>query len=96
MTRADHHAGSVKEIAIALVGAIVWRMDDGTEIQVMTRDGEAKNVLWVVINDRRYALVYNHDTWMIDLRQDTIQGMTIESFDNSTPLAKVVTVFQSL
>ena len=28
MSRADHHAGSVNEIALALVGAILWRKDD--------------------------------------------------------------------
>ncbi|WP_355508252.1 hypothetical protein [Xanthomonas cannabis] len=25
MERADHHAGSIKEIALALTGAIIWR-----------------------------------------------------------------------
>ncbi|MEH1935142.1 MAG: hypothetical protein V7L14_15895 [Nostoc sp.] len=28
MERADHHAGGVNEISLALAGAIVWRKDD--------------------------------------------------------------------
>jgi hypothetical protein len=96
MTRADHHAGNVKEIALALTGAIIWRKDDGADIRVMSRDGEAKNVLWVQINNRRYALVYNHKTAAIDLRQDTIQGHTVASFTNATPLASVLGVFGNL
>ena len=34
MNRADHHAGNVNEIVLALAGAIVWEKDD-TPIRVM-------------------------------------------------------------
>jgi hypothetical protein len=96
MERADHHAGNVKEIALALTGAILWRKDDGTTIRVMTRNGEAKNVLWVMISGRWYTFVYNHSTDEIDMREDSIQGSTLHSFTNATPLATVRQIFEKL
>ena len=41
MGRADHHAGNVNEIALALVGAILWRKNDRS-IKVMEYNGETK------------------------------------------------------
>ncbi|KAA9327242.1 hypothetical protein F0P96_18590 [Hymenobacter busanensis] len=96
MERADHHAGNVHEIALALMGAMIWRKDEDQDIRVMTRDGQAKNVLWVVINSQRYALVYNHSTGAIDMREDGIQGNTLKSFTNATPLSDVRQFFASL
>jgi hypothetical protein len=96
MARADHHAGNVKEIALALTGAIVWRKDDGIAIKVMTRDGETKNVLWVMVNGKWYTFVYNHSTGEIDMRENSTQGTTLHSFSNSTPLADVYSIFQAL
>ncbi|WP_151087867.1 hypothetical protein [Hymenobacter baengnokdamensis] len=96
MARADHHAGNVKEIALALVGGILWRKDDGESIQVMTRDGQAKNVLWVTMGGRRYAFVYNHSTGEIDMRNGTLQGPLVHAFSNATPLATLQQIFQNL
>lgn len=96
MARADHHADNVKEISLALVGAILWRKDDNEAIQVMTRAGEAKNVLWVRISGQRYAFVYNHATEEIDMRRGTVQGGSIYSFSNATPIAAVIQIFLSL
>lgn len=95
MDRADHHAGNVNEIALALAGAIVWRKDD-TPIRVMARDGEMKNVLWVSINSVRYALSYNHETNQIEMRRGSTQGTVIASFDNTTPLVDVKEFFEAL
>ena len=60
MARADHHAGNVKEIALALAGAILWRKNDNELIRAMVHDGETKNVLSVRIGAARYAFSYNH------------------------------------
>lgn len=96
MARADHHAGNVNEIALALVGAILWRKDDGRPIDVMAHNGEAKNVLWVWMGGNRYAFVYNHLTGEIDMRPDTVRGKAIHSFSNATPLADVRNIFLAL
>ncbi|MHC5721892.1 MAG: hypothetical protein ACYTX0_60210, partial [Nostoc sp.] len=57
MERADHHAGDVNEICLALAGAIVWRKDDAP-IKVRVSGGEIKNQLWVKINHTRYVFSY--------------------------------------
>jgi hypothetical protein len=33
MNRADHHAGQVKGIALALLGGIIWRGEPGSIVQ---------------------------------------------------------------
>ena len=50
MNRAEHHAKSVDEICLAVAGALVWRKDLGTDLQVMAQSGDLKNVLWVYIS----------------------------------------------
>lgn len=95
MGRADHHASTVNEIALALAGAIVWKKDTG-DIKVMAHQGEAKNVLWVHIGGQRYAFSYNHTAGTIEMRVGSVQGTVLHSFSNATPLAEVRRVFDSL
>jgi len=95
MERADHHAGNVNEITLALAGAIVWRKDISS-IKVMARNGETKNVLWVNINSKKYAFVYNHETGKIDMRKNTIQGKNLHEFDNNTALSDLRIIFNDL
>lgn len=96
MARADHHAGSVNEIALALAGAILWRKDDAEPIKVMAHGAETKNVLWARINGQRYAFSYNHDTGQIEMRQGGTHGPTLHQFSNATPLASLTAIFKSL
>ncbi|MEH2086347.1 hypothetical protein [Nostoc sp.] len=95
MERADHHAGDVNEICLALAGAIVWRKDDAP-IEVRVRDGEIKNQLWVKINHTRYAFSYNHTTGEIELRQGSSKGKILHTFSNKTPVSQVKQIFESL
>lgn len=95
MERADHHAGAVKEIVLALAGAIVWKKDT-TPIEVYAKDGEMKNVLWVRINGNRYAFSYNHIASTIEMRQGTTHGQVVSSFSNTTPIATVFSLFDGL
>lgn len=96
MGRADHHAGNVNEIALALVGAIVWRKDDDAPIRVMTHNGETKNVLWAVIGGQRYAFSYNHVEDAIEMREGGTQGTPLHRFSNATPLSDVRLIFEQL
>ena len=95
MDRADHHAQNVNEVSLAVAGGVVWRKDDDP-LEVMTREGEMKNVLWFKVNGTRYALSYNHDTGEIDLRQNTTQGPVVASFSNGITNADVWTTFGGL
>ena len=96
MNRADHHADDVNEIALALAGAILWRKDDAEPIKVMVREGETTNVIWVRIGAKRYALSYNHAARCIELREGGLQGPTLHTFTNATPLSQVRAIFQAL
>jgi len=96
MDRAGHHAENVKEIALALTGAILWRKDDDKPIKVMAHGGETKNVLWVYIGGQRYVFSYNHDTGEIEMREENTHGQTLHRFSNATPLSTIMTVFKAL
>lgn len=93
--RADHHAQSVNEVALAIVGGIIWRKDD-EPVEVMVREGEMKNVLWFRVGGQRYALSYNHETSEIELRQGTTQGTVRGSFSNAMSNNQVRQIFEGL
>lgn len=95
MDRADHHAPNVDEISLALIGAVVWKITDA-DVQVKEYAGSPANILWMDINDRRYVLAYNHNDETIELRDSTIKGDVIASFDNSTPISEIKDVFNEL
>jgi hypothetical protein len=96
MDRADHHAGQVNEIALALTGAILWRSNDNESIKVMLREGETTNVLWVKIGSERYAFSYVHSTQEIEMRKSSLSGPTIHKFTNATPLTDIYSIFKAL
>lgn len=95
LDRADHHAQNVNEIALAIAGAIIWRKDD-TPLEVMIREGEMKNVLWVKIRNQRYALSYNHESGEIELRDGSTSGNVVGTFSNATQLTDVKRIFGAL
>ena len=95
MNRADHHAGQVKGVALALLGGIIWRGDPGS-IEIRQYAGSPANVLWVTISGKRYAFAYNHTTGEIEMRDRTQGGTALHSFSNQTPVADVEAVFRGL
>jgi hypothetical protein len=95
MGRADHHAGQVKGIALALLGGIIWRGEPGS-IEIKQYAGGLANVLWVTIGGKRYAFAYNHDKGEIEIRDRTQSGLAVHGFSNSTPAAEVEAVFRAL
>ena len=95
LNRSEHHAETVGAIALALIGAVLWRKD-ATPIEVRTYDGKTANILWVQISGMRYALAYNHKKECIELRERTQNGRTIAQFDNDTPVTEVQRVFEQL
>lgn len=94
LDRANHHAQNVNEIALAIAGGIVWRTTNN--IRVMTRNGDMKNVLWLQVEDRRLCFAYNHENGNIEVRENSIQGNVIQSFNNSTLLSEVKSFFEDL
>lgn len=94
LDRANHHAQNVNEIALAIAGGIIWRTTNN--IKVMSKEGDMKNVLWLQVDNKRLCFVYNHLTGNIEVREGTIQGIVVESFNNSTPIAKVKLFFETI
>jgi len=94
MERAEHHANNVDEVCLVIAGAVVWRKDG--ELEVMARDGDMKNVLWLRVNGQRYALSYNHDQLCIEVRERNTQGNVLASFTNATPVRDVKLFFAGL
>lgn len=94
LDRADHHAQNVNEIALAIVGGIIWKTTDN--IRVMSREGDMKNVLWLQADDRKLCFAYNHNTGEIEVREGSVQGSVIRSFNNTTPVSEVKVFFENL
>ncbi len=94
MERADDHAGQVEGVALALLGAVVWRSTG--EIEVREYAGNPANIIWFFVGNQRYALVYNHKNLKIELRERTQSGTALAEFDNSTTYQEVIDVFRDL
>lgn len=95
MGRADHHAGKVKGVALALLGGIIWRGEPGS-IEIKQYAGDLANVLWVTVGGKRYAFAYNHKTESIEIRDRTQSGTALHSFNDQTAVADIETVFRGL
>jgi hypothetical protein len=94
ISRADHHAGNVKEIAYSLLGVIVLKKDEGTDISVMTTGNDRTgNILWVHIGGKRYAFRYEHNDGTIEIRKDSYKGDIVIKIDNSTSLDQILGTF---
>jgi hypothetical protein len=94
MERADHHAGNVNEVCLAIAGALIWRKDG--DIQVYEREGSLTNALWVIIGGNKYAVSYKHETGKIEIRENNMRGKTLREFDNSDSAADVRNFFADL
>lgn len=94
LDRANHHAQNVNQIALAIAGGIIWRTTDN--IRVMSRDGEMKNVLWLQVGNRTLCFAYKHNSGNIEVREGSIQGTVIASFNNGTPISDVKDFFENL
>jgi hypothetical protein len=94
--RADHHADNVRYVVLPLIGAIVLFKNPGQEIKVLTKDGDAKNVLWVHIGDSKYAFSYDHQSKSIAMKRGSTQGPVLAQFTNATAVEEILRVFEGL
>ena len=95
LNRSEHHAETVGAIALALIGAVLWRKD-ATPLEVRTYGGTTANILWFHVDGEKYALAYNHKQECIELRERTQNGRAIARFDNDTPVTEVQAAFAGL
>jgi hypothetical protein len=95
MGRANHHAGQVKGVALALLGGIIWRGEPDS-IRVRRFAGSPANMLWVKIGGNTYVFAYNHTSEKIEIRDRTQTGAVLHSFDDSTPVTDIESAFRAL
>jgi hypothetical protein len=92
-TKAKHHAEEVGEVIFPLIGAIVWKCEN---IKCLEKDGDMKNVLWISVRDKKYAFSYNHDVKKIEMREGSIKGKVLHSFDNKNSVIDIINIFDNL
>jgi hypothetical protein len=94
MERADHHGQTVNEIVLTLVGAVIWRATQ--DVEVRTYNDETANILWLFVGTNKYALGFNHHNGNIELRERTLNGVVLASFNNQTTANQVKQIFGEL
>jgi len=92
--RTNHHAPNVSNIIYTLLGIIILKKDDGTEIEVRGNDDDSTgNILWVIVNGQRYAFRYEHSDGTVEIRKDSYNGLLILKIDNATTAAQIIGAF---
>lgn len=94
MNRADHHADNVNVIVLALIGGVIWKSDK--DVQVKQYNDAPANILWMYCNNSRYCFSFNHNTGDIEIKEGSMKGIVIRSFNNSTPLTDIKDFFNNL
>lgn len=94
LDRADHHAKNLEGVALALLGAVIWKSTG--QIDVREYKGETANVMWFVVNNNRYCLVYNHGSESIELKNRTQNGETMAELNNDTTYQQIIQLFNDL
>jgi Integron cassette protein VCH_CASS1 chain len=95
MSRADHQAGKVTGIALALLGGIIWSGEPAS-IRLRGFAGSPANMLWVDIGANTYFFAYNHTAEKIEIRDRTQTGSALHSFDDSNTAADIEAAFRAL
>jgi len=90
--RADHHAKNVEGVALALLGAVIWKSN---EIKVREYAGRPANMIWFKVGGKEYLMKYNHPSEQIELI-DGATNVVLHNFDNLTTYTNILYIFNSL
>lgn len=94
--RTDDHAEDIIK-QIYLLGSIILRFRDlNSDFQVRSQDGETKNIAWLYINKKRYALRFEHKNITVELRENSIKGPLIKVFDKNSSFKDIYDTFKKL
>lgn len=94
--KAEHHAQSVEAITLMLAGSVVMLKNSGSDIRVLERNGETKNLMWVEINGNKYAFAYNGSNKSVEIRQDNMKGSVLISLNDNMQIREVYSIMKSL
>jgi len=96
MARAGQQAQQVRAIALAILGAIIWRAEPGS-LEIRFRQGNLYNLLcWDSVSGKKYLCAYNQDRGEIELHAAGIQGSPLHTLTNTTPIEEVERIFSTL
>ena len=97
ISRADCHAQNVREIVLPLIGHVILR---GSDIEVKTYDGHTTNILWFTMNEKRFCFLYEHPSGSHDgrivLKNRTMYGDVVATFNNETTIKEIESIFANL
>lgn len=97
ITEAHHHAPWVEHIIQPLSDEVRKRINLGQDtVEVYERNGNLARTCWVTIANKRYVFTYDYQGKKIDLKDRTLRGHLLDSFDNNTTPAKVISAAASL
>lgn len=94
--RSDHHAGGVNNIIYPLLGLIILYQDSNKEIEVKSYGGGSGNMIWIVINNSRYAFRYEHTDETIEIRNKTFKGDLLHKVNDATSIETLKNIFKNL
>lgn len=87
---AHHHAPNVVAVVMPLSQAVRSRLNLTVDkIEVYERNGQTARTCWITIQQKRYVFTYNHSTGKIDLKNRSLQGPVLHTFENDTSQAEI-------
>jgi len=92
--KASQHTSDVSDIALSLIGGIIWRSTE--EVQFKQYTGEPLSILWMTVAAKKYCFAYNYDTHEIELREEDTKGKVLATFTNKTSITAVKKTFRKL
>lgn len=96
MARGQHEASRVRGIALAILGAIIWRVDAGS-IEIRPGAGKLANALRrISVSGREYVCTYNQHTDALEIHDQSKAGAALHSFTNETPITDIERIFSTL
>jgi hypothetical protein len=95
MDASANHGETVGGVALAVIGAVLWRKDP-LPIKVRSYQGNPAKTFWVQMGGDKYAVTYNHRKRCIELRQRTQTGRVLANFNNRTTMTEVYRFFKKL
>ncbi len=96
VNKSKHHAPNVNEIIYPMLGLIVLKLDQKSEILARSYNGNPANMLWININGSKYAFCYQHTDDIIEIRKDSIKGNILYKINNQTGIANLKGIFDKL
>lgn len=90
-----HCKHKVNEVVLVIAGAVMSFTTSDIELRRDNNDS-AEDMLWFYIDDKCYALLYNHQTEQIDLIDHSMYGRVLHSFDNTWTAFDVKNAFSFL